>query len=137
MSHAGLTRRRFLRRTIGFGGATLLLAACGPTTPQASAPAPTPPRAAAPTPVAISQPTASAAGAPSAAAVKFQGVVLPTYIPSANGPTPDLPSTDPNVDPGFNNFPKNSPKATQNKPGKGGDVTFFVGAYYPPATPME
>jgi putative aldouronate transport system substrate-binding protein len=34
-------------------------------------------------------------------------------------------------------FPKNPPRATQGTPGKGGEVSFFVGAYYPPSTPLD
>src|SRR5215475_10223211 len=153
MTDTYLTRRALLRRGGTVAGATLLLAACGPAASGTSSPTPAPQTAPPPTsppaamaapvgavaptgvPASVAQPTPAVTS--SAAAARFQGVVLPTYMPSSTGPTPDLPSTDPNIDPGFNSFPKSPPQATQGTPGKGGEVTFFVGAYYPPATPID
>ena len=145
MTERELTRRQFLRRGGVVAGSALLLAACGPALspgnpPPAATSAPIAAPTAASAPTSVSAPTSAPAAttpptpmasAPSASTVRFQSVVLPTYLPSAAGPAPDLPSTDPNVDPGFNNYPRNPPRATQVTPGKGGDVTFFVGAYYP------
>jgi putative aldouronate transport system substrate-binding protein len=81
------------------------------------------------------QPSATSAAA--AAGTKFGGVLLPTYAPSTLGPKPDLPSSGPGVSDGFLTYPKDPPRATANPPGKGGDVTFFVPAYYPPNTPLD
>jgi putative aldouronate transport system substrate-binding protein len=50
---------------------------------------------------------------------------------------PDFPSNDPNLSPGYDNYPANPPKANLTTPGKGGDVSTYMTAYFPPATPME
>jgi putative aldouronate transport system substrate-binding protein len=34
-------------------------------------------------------------------------------------------------------YPANPPRATQETPGRGSEVSFFVSAYYPPATPLD
>src|SRR5207248_7603451 len=88
-----MRRRDFLRQGGVFAGSTLLLAACVPAPSSSSSP----PGA----PIAVAPTRTAAKG------VTFQGVAMPTYMPSTTGPTPDLPSTDPNVDPGFNSYPKN------------------------------
>jgi putative aldouronate transport system substrate-binding protein len=63
--------------------------------------------------------------------------LLPTYVPSTLGARADLPSSGPNVSDGFLSYPQAPSRATAETPGRGGDVTFFVPAYYPPATPLD
>jgi putative aldouronate transport system substrate-binding protein len=121
-----LSRRAFLRST-GLAGAAVLLSACGGPVPTPSAPVST----------AAPAPTGSTAGAGAASATTFGGVVLPTYVPSTLGAKPDLPATGARTSDGFLTYPKDPPRATPQAPGRGGDVTFFVPAYYPPATPLD
>jgi putative aldouronate transport system substrate-binding protein len=143
----GLSRRALLRRG-GFAGMALLLSACSapaPSPPAATtgAPAPTsPPKPAATGVAATSAPAAavSTTAAPAGAATSgtmFGGVLLPTYVPSTLGAKPDLPSSGPGISDGFLSFPKDPPRATSQPPGRGGEVAFFVPAYYPPATPLD
>jgi putative aldouronate transport system substrate-binding protein len=63
--------------------------------------------------------------------------MLPTYMPSASGVRPDLPSTGPNISDAYASYPKDPPKVNRDTPGRGGEVTTHVGAYYPPNTPLD
>src|SRR5207253_8148750 len=65
-----LTRRQFLSRAAGVGGATALLVACGPAGLQAPIATSAPPAA---------RPTAASAAQPPCS-VRFQGMVLPTLV---------------------------------------------------------
>ncbi|HZB96580.1 MAG TPA: hypothetical protein VE268_11515 [Herpetosiphonaceae bacterium] len=64
-------------------------------------------------------------------------MLLPTYVPSSLGAKPDLPSSGPGISDGFLSYPKDPPRATTQAPGRGGDVNYFVPAYYPPSTPLD
>src|SRR6266700_2521142 len=124
MQAESISRRTMLRRG-ALVGTAIALSAC-------RAPAPEAPR------VASGTPQAAATGASGATAgTIFGGVQLPTDVPSTLGPKPDVPSTGPNISAGFLTYPANPPRATQETPGRGSEVTFFVSAYYPPATPLE
>jgi putative aldouronate transport system substrate-binding protein len=135
-----------------------LLAACTAPAPSApsvptSAPAPTSPPNPAPVATLAAAPTAGAqtaatgsatqtsAASPTQAAASsgktFGGVLLPTYLPTSVGAKPDLPSTGPGISDGYLSYPANPPRATREAPGRGGDINFFVPAYYPPATPLD
>ena len=162
-----LTRRAFLRRgSFVFGSAAALLAACSsptpsPAAPPTAAPAPTRPAGAAPTSPPAAKPTAApaapAAAPPtaasvaatavpagavpaaggSAAPVRFAGVTLPSYVPFTGGARADLPSTGPNVSDAYISYPADPPKVNSEAPGRGGEVTTHVGAYYPPSSPLD
>jgi putative aldouronate transport system substrate-binding protein len=124
MRGESISRRTMLQRG-ALAGMAVALSAC-------SAPAPQAPRAASGTP-----PGAPAVASGAATGTTFGGVQLPTYVSSTQGPKPDVPSTGPNISGGFLSYPANPPRATQTTPGRGSEVTFFVPAYYPPATPLE
>jgi putative aldouronate transport system substrate-binding protein len=149
----GMSRRALLRRG-GLAGAALLLSACtAPSPAQPPAPTAAPPQPTAPKPSGTTAPAISATAAPAAATAvaptaaakpaaaasgtTFAGALLPTYVPSTLGARPDLPSTAPNVSDGFLSYPKDPPRAIAEPPGRGGEVNFFVPAYYPPATPLD
>jgi putative aldouronate transport system substrate-binding protein len=109
-----LSRRQFLRASVGAAGLALLLEACtnAPATPK---------------PGANGTPAQSGAGNP-----------LPSYIPSAGGPKPDLHATDPRITDGFLNYPKEPPKSlTSSTPGSGGTVNVLMAAYYPAPTARD
>jgi putative aldouronate transport system substrate-binding protein len=61
------------------------------------------------------------------------GVKLPSYVPSANGPKPDLAGTPGKFLDGFLTYPTDAPKVTSGKPGDGSDVTAFLQTYSPVA----
>jgi putative aldouronate transport system substrate-binding protein len=135
----GVSRRRLIRATT-LMGAAVLGAACTPA-PSAPAtsiattgarPAATPVSAAA-TPVSVVATPASAA----ATGVKFAGVLLPSFIPNTSGAKADLPSSGANISDAYIAYPKDPPKVNRDTPGRGGDVTTHVGAYYPPSTPLD
>jgi putative aldouronate transport system substrate-binding protein len=115
-----LSRRAFLVTGMAISGG--LLAACTsppvPTVSSAVAPASTP------------------ASAASGTGEKFLGVQLPTYISRALV-SPDFPSTDANVSPGYDAYPANPPKANSATPGRGGEISTYTTAYYPLPTPMD
>jgi putative aldouronate transport system substrate-binding protein len=48
-----------------------------------------------------------------------------------------LPSSGPNISDAFVAYPKDPPKVNGDTPGRGGEVTTHVGAYYPPSTPLD
>ena len=129
------TRRAVVRQTLVLSGLAALAAACTP---------PAAPPEARPTAVAGSAPpaTAVAAGAPAATSaasstVRFAGVVLPTYAPTTAGVRPDLPASGPNFSYAYEVYPRTPPRASSDTPGRGGEVTTHVGAYYPPSTPLD
>src|SRR4051794_24298288 len=107
-SSRGVSRRTFLRSSggvlVGAALAPALLAACTPAAPQA----------------------ASSTAQSAAARTSSAAAVYPTYVPLANKPTPDLPSTAPGIDDGFVNYPANPVKVLPAEaPGRGGTVNYF------------
>jgi len=125
-----ITRRQFIGGTAGLLGSAALISACTP--------APAVPTAV-PTAVTSAAQTAVPTGASTNAtgAVKFAGVTLPSYIPFTAGAKADLPSTGPNVSDAYASYPSNPPKVNHDTPGRGGEITTHVGAYYPPSTPLD
>jgi putative aldouronate transport system substrate-binding protein len=112
-----MSRRQFIERTgLGAVGLPLLLQA-------ACAPAP------------VARPAATSAPAP---ATKSGTGLIPTFVPFANKPKPDIASAgDPYLD-GFFNYPKNPTKALPAEaPGLGGTVTSMTIGLFPPPTPFE
>src|SRR5579884_824121 len=113
---AGLSRtrdRRAVLRLAPVGAAgvgVLLLSACQP----------------APTPAATAAP---------ASAASPRG--YPTSVPDTLSPKPDLPSTGQWIDNAYLNYPANPTKSATEAPGRGGSMTYFNQAVYPPATPLE
>jgi putative aldouronate transport system substrate-binding protein len=108
--HTSLSRRDFLRRTLGAGvlvSASALMTACSgsPTAPGATT-------------------------APAGAASKASGtkpVTLPAYVPPANLPAADFPgSTDGVVAPGFVNWPRTTFQSVKQAPGDGSEVSIFI-----------
>jgi putative aldouronate transport system substrate-binding protein len=87
---------------------------------------------AAPTPPAVGN-GAGAASTRTTAAGAF-----PTYLPVANGPKPDFPSTGPQYDDAFSRYPANPTKALPAEPpGAGSTVAILSIALFPPPTPFE
>jgi putative aldouronate transport system substrate-binding protein len=111
-----VNRRQFIERTGLAAGALVapaLLEACTPAAPSA--------------------PAASA----TSGAAKNAASLMPTYVPFPNKPTPDYPSSgDPYLD-GYDNYPKNSPKAISGDVGSGSTVTSMTIGLFPPPTPYE
>src|SRR5579864_3326717 len=103
----GLSRRGLLRICIGMsalGGVAALVAACSPSTPNATV---------APTTV-----SANAVG---------KALTLPAYQPPANIPAPDFPgSADGVVMPGYVNWPKTSFQSVRQAPGDGSEISIFL-----------
>jgi putative aldouronate transport system substrate-binding protein len=99
-----LSRRDVLRHvTVGVvaAGAMPLLQACGTLAPAVATAVPT---------------TASSAAA-----------VFPTYTPATTGPRPDYPSTGPQYEDGFTNYPSDTPRSwSRPAPGSGGNVAIFA-----------
>ena len=105
--HSSLSRRGFLRRTVGTGavlGASALIAACSASP--------------------------SAPAAPASTSVRSTGVkpvTLPAYQPPANLPAPDFTgSADGVVEPGFVNWPKTTYQSVKQPPGDGSEVSIFL-----------
>jgi putative aldouronate transport system substrate-binding protein len=111
------SRRWFLRVASGVAGSALalpLLQACVPSIPQPGGGAP-------------------AAGGAS----RSSASVFPTYVPPANAPKPDFPSTGAQYDDGFVSFPKNPVKAlAADPPGTGSTVNIMSIQLFPPPTPF-
>src|SRR6476620_10655279 len=127
----GLSRRQFIERAsrcaaLGAIGLPLLLEACTPAAPGASAP-----------PKPAGGATTSSGGAAPAGA-KPSGSVIPAYVQFANKPKADFPSQgDPYRD-GYVNFPANPVKSLPGAaPGSGGPVTSMTIGLFPPPTPFE
>jgi putative aldouronate transport system substrate-binding protein len=57
------------------------------------------------------------------------GVLLPSYVPLANGPVPDLPGLPNGVLAGFLKYPANPVSVTSGTPGSGSAVSAFVQIY--------
>ena len=114
-----VTRRRFLRLTVGLAGGVLtvsLASACAPSAPAAG---PTRPGAG---------PTAASSSA---------NAVFPTYLAAAAGPKPDFPASGPGYDAGFDKFPTNPARAMPgDPPGTGGTVNVMSIALFPPPAPL-
>ncbi|GAC1317694.1 MAG: extracellular solute-binding protein [Chloroflexota bacterium] len=140
-----LGRRAFLTLApIGAAGmGVFLLGACqpAPATPAgptagiapgaASAnPAPTSAPGPAPTVASVARPAATSAGA----AVPNG---YPVSVPDTFSPKPDLPSTGTWIDNAYNNYPANPARWSTEMPGRGGTLTYFNQAVYPPATALE
>jgi putative aldouronate transport system substrate-binding protein len=140
-----MTRRRLIQ-VLGVGSALALVEACGPAAPgvapATSAPAatakpaataapptvaPTLPPTVAPATVAAARPTAAAQGA------------LPTYLPNAKAPKPDIASSGPLYEDGYSSYPANPVKANpETPPGSGGKVDIFTTAFLPlPPNPVD
>ena len=135
-----ISRRVFVRGVGGMAAAAALLSACGPAV---TAPAATSTRAPAAASTAPPAPTITGTAAPTprsqpAQVVKSGGVILPSYIPFTGGPKPDIPAANPNLSDGFFNYPAKPFTANPGPPpGKGSTISTYVGAYYPPGTPMD
>lgn len=67
------------------------------------------------------------------AASSNAGVKLPSYIPLAHGPVPDLAPTSAGVLAGFLKYPANPISVTSGKPGDGSTMSAFVQTYSPVA----
>jgi putative aldouronate transport system substrate-binding protein len=124
---AEVSRRSFLR----FSGALLamtgarLLAACGtPAAPSQTAPS------------AGSANTTPATSGAAQSTTKLANL-LPTYIPNAQAPKADLPSTGPGIDDAWTSFPKQAFKSVTETPGRGGDINIVSGSAWPPYTPAD
>ena len=79
---------------------------------------------------------APSAQAPAAAATPSPGG-YPTTVPDTLSPKPDLPSTGQWIDNAYSNYPPNPAKSVSETPGRGGTLTYFTQAVYPPATPLD
>ncbi|HEU0169594.1 MAG TPA: hypothetical protein VFS62_17615, partial [Chloroflexota bacterium] len=91
--------RRQLLRSGALAGLTLALAACGGSAASPSA---------APASGSSGASPASGAAKPGASApANASGLKLPSYVPFANAPKPDLASTPQGVDAAYFTFPKN------------------------------
>jgi putative aldouronate transport system substrate-binding protein len=109
---AQISRRRLLYVSAGVAGLQLL-AACSPAAPSA--------------------PTASSAGGKALIIIK-----LPTSVPIANLPKPDLPGTpDGLVVPGYLRYPSSLLKSVAQPPGKGGDVNALTVSLSTAPTPID
>jgi putative aldouronate transport system substrate-binding protein len=140
------TRRAFIRGSGLLVGGGALLSACAPAPAStAPTPAPVPTAAATPTSASVAAPTAvpaptlasTASTSAGAGGVRFAGVTLPSFVAFVGGVSPDLPSSGPNISDAYVSYPKDAPKANGEAPGRGGEVTTHVGAYYPPSTPLD
>jgi putative aldouronate transport system substrate-binding protein len=79
-----------------------------------------------------------AAGAPTAASAAAGGSLLPTYVPSSNGPKPDFPAGDELYCDAFNRYPSNPVKVLPAEPpGTGSTVNIFTEAALPLPTPID
>jgi putative aldouronate transport system substrate-binding protein len=111
---ARISRRGFLHVTAGLAWSVVglqLLAACTPAAPSAPATS-----------------SASAGGR----------VKLPTSVPMANLPKPDLPGTpDGLVVPGYLRYPSSLVKSVAQPPGKGGDVNALTVSLSTAPTPLD
>jgi putative aldouronate transport system substrate-binding protein len=67
------------------------------------------------------------------------GVLMPAYVPLANGPVPDLPALSNGVLAGFLKYPANPVSVTSGKPGDGSTVSAFIETFSPiaPALPQN
>jgi len=64
------------------------------------------------------------------------GVLLPSYVPLANGPKPDLPALPDGVLAGFLKYPANPVSVTSGTPGDGSTVSAFVETFAPVASAL-
>lgn len=112
-----LGRRAFLSLApIGAAGiGVFLLSACQPTAPQSPA-------------ARSATPSTAGAGAASG---------YPISVPDTFSPKPDLPSTGQWIDNAYTNYPANPARASTEAPGRGGTLSYFNQAVYPPATALE
>jgi putative aldouronate transport system substrate-binding protein len=112
-------RRAFLRfAPLGAAGLGMFLVnACQP------APAASPTTTAGPGATA-SKPAAAASG-------------YPVSVPDTFAPKPDLPSTGNWIDNAYVNYPANPAKWSTESPGRGGSMTYFNQAVYPPAAALD
>jgi putative aldouronate transport system substrate-binding protein len=110
---ATFDRRALLKNTsFGMAGFGLLLASACQSAPAAPAPA------------ATAAPATGPGG-------------YPTTVPDTLSPRPDLPSTGQWIDNAYNNYPANPAKSASEAPGRGGTLTYFTQAVYPPATALD
>lgn len=65
------------------------------------------------------------------------GVLLPSYVPLTNGPTPDLPAISDGVLAGFLKYPDNPVSVTTGIPGDGSTVAAFVETFSPVAPALS
>jgi putative aldouronate transport system substrate-binding protein len=109
-----LVRRTFLQQSLlgAAGAGTFLLSACQQSVPRVSG-------------GATSVPTGDAAPG------------FPVSVPDTPSPKPDLPSTGNWIDNAYVNYPAHPAKSATEAPGKGGTLTYFNQAVYPPATPLS
>ncbi|HEX8969432.1 MAG TPA: extracellular solute-binding protein [Chloroflexota bacterium] len=118
----GISRRGLLRLGAGVAWTALgaqLLAACSPAAPAGNAG------------------TSGAAGASSGSTSRGP-VQLPTSVPMANLPQPDLPGTpDGLVMPGYLRYPANLVRSVPQPPGHGGEVNALTVSLSPAPTPLD
>jgi putative aldouronate transport system substrate-binding protein len=119
-------RRQLLRASLA-GAAAMALAACGGT---AGGPAPASGSAAA-------SPAGGAARPAGSGAASAGGLKLPSYVPFANAPKPDLPSTPEGVDAAYFSFPKTLVKSVPDRPGDGSEVDCLTITTATPPKAME
>lgn len=134
-SQSTFDRRAFLRLApLGAAGlGVLLAAACQPA--PAAAPGVTSVPAAAPGTTSV-RPTAGSAPKPTAGATAPPSG-YPVSVPDTFSPKPDLPSTGNWIDNAYLNYPTNPVKSALEAPGRGGSLSYFNQAVYPPATVLE
>jgi putative aldouronate transport system substrate-binding protein len=65
------------------------------------------------------------------------GVLLPSYVPLANGPVPDLPALPDGVLAGFLKYPADPVSVTSGTPGDGSTVSAFVETFSPVAPALS
>src|SRR5262245_33553560 len=139
-----LSRRAF----VGPFGAQLLAPCSSPTTTPAAAPTSAP---AAPKPTTAAAPaatTAPAAGgaakpaaaqattAPAAVVSRSGSVALPSYVPPADAPPPDVPGGA-ITPPGYTKYPDQLVRSVADPPAKGGEITIITQTLGTAPTPME
>jgi hypothetical protein len=61
----------------------------------------------------------------------------PVSVPDTLSPKPDLPSTGTWIDNAYNNYPANPTASATEAPARGGSMTYFNQAVYPPASALE
>ena len=90
-------------------------------------------------PPAGSSTTAPPAAAPGASAPKPAAAAggYPVTVPDTFAPKPDLPSTGNWIDNAYVNYPANPAKWSTESPGRGGSMTYFNQAVYPPAAALD
>jgi putative aldouronate transport system substrate-binding protein len=144
-AHPTLSRRAFVQR---LGGTALvsafgaqLLAACSSPPPAAPTAAPaaaptTAPAAATAVPQVQAKPTTAAPATVAAVVSRSGRVTLPTYVPPADAPPPDVPGGA-ITPPGYTRYPAKLVRSVANPPAKGGEITIVTQTLGTTPTPMD